>query len=91
MTEGPAILEEVAGIVYCSTQCIKLKHSVKNIRHSTKFPGWLPQGFSQAPLFHPICLLYRVIRRSVCMYVCMYIYIYISNKKWASLSSYHAY
>jgi len=43
MTEGPDILEDVAGVVDCSTQFIKLKQSVKKIRHSTKFPGWLPQ------------------------------------------------
>jgi len=54
MTEGPGILDEVAGIVDCSTQLMKLKQGVKKIRHSTKFTVWLPQGFSKAPLFHPI-------------------------------------
>jgi uncharacterized protein YdaL len=55
MTERPGILDEVAGVVDCSTQFIKLKQSVKKIRHSAKFTVWLPQGSSQAPLFHHFC------------------------------------
>jgi len=62
MTEGPGILDEVAGIVDCNTQFIKLEQRVKKIRYSTKFTVWLPQGFSQASRFHPVCFCIELLQ-----------------------------
>jgi len=57
MTEGPGVLDEVAGTVDCSTQCIKLKQSVKKIIIQRNSLGGCHRDFSANTSFSTYLLV----------------------------------